>query len=191
MFNLILFGPPGSGKGTQSEKIIEKYGLVHLSTGDLLRSEIARQTVLGMEAKKLMDVGQLVPDEVVEGMISCALDEHRDAKGFLFDGFPRTAAQAQALDQMLGFRKETIAIMLALDVSENELIKRLLRRGETSGRSDDRDANVIAARVVEYKSKTEAVAEYYRGFDKVVMVPGEGSVDDIFQRLSKEIDSRL
>ena len=191
MFNLILFGPPGSGKGTQSEKIIEKFHLVHLSTGDLLRSQIAQQTALGLEAKKLMDKGHLVPDEVVVGMISTALEENPQAKGFLFDGFPRTAAQAESLDKLLDFKKEPVKIMLALDVSEEELIKRILKRGETSGRSDDMDHDIIAARVAEYKNKTEAVADYYRQTDKVVMVPGEGSVDDIFGRLSKEIDSRM
>ena len=191
MFNLILFGPPGSGKGTQSEKIIEKFHLVHLSTGDLLRSQIAQQTALGLEAKKLMDKGHLVPDEVVVGMISTALEENPQAKGFLFDGFPRTAAQAESLDKLLDFKKEPIKIMLALDVSEEELIKRILKRGETSGRSDDMDHDIIAARVAEYKNKTEAVADYYRQTDKVIMVPGEGSVDDIFGRLSKEIDSRM
>ena len=191
MFNLILFGPPGSGKGTQSEKIIEKFHLVHLSTGDLLRSQIAQQTALGLEAKKLMDKGHLVPDEVVVGMISTALEENPQAKGFLFDGFPRTAAQAESLDKLLDFKKEPIKIMLALDVSEEELIKRILKRGETSGRSDDMDHDIIAARVAEYKNKTEAVADYYRQTDKVVMVPGEGSVDDIFGRLSKEIESRM
>ena len=191
MFNLILFGPPGSGKGTQSEKIIEKYSLVHLSTGDLLRSQIAQQTALGLEAKKLMDKGQLVPDEVVVGMISTALEENPTAKGFLFDGFPRTAAQAESLDKLLEFKKEPINVMLALDVSEEELIKRILKRGETSGRSDDMDHDIIAERVAEYKNKTEAVADYYRQTNQVVMVPGEGSIDDIFERLSKEIDSRL
>jgi adenylate kinase len=191
MFNLILFGPPGSGKGTQSEKIIEKYGLIHLSTGDLLRSEISRQTALGMEAKKLMDKGHLVPDEVVVGMISSALDNNKEAKGFLFDGFPRTASQAESLDNLLDFRKESIAVMLALDVSEPELIKRLLKRGETSGRSDDTNEEIITARVAEYKNKTEAVADYYRQSDKVVMIEGEGGIDDIFGRLSKEIESRL
>ena len=191
MFNLILFGPPGSGKGTQSEKIIEKFHLVHLSTGDLLRSQIAQQTALGLEAKKLMDKGHLVPDEVVVGMISTALEENPQAKGFLFDGFPRTAAQAESLDKLLDFKKEPIKVMLALDVSEEELIKRILKRGETSGRSDDMDHDIIAARVAEYKNKTEAVADYYRQTDKVVMVPGEGSVDDIFGRLSKEIESRM
>ncbi len=159
MFNLILFGPPGSGKGTQSEKLISKYGLKHLSTGDLLRSEISRQTPLGMEAKNFMDKGQLVPDEVVIGMISSALDENAEAKGFLFDGFPRTSAQAEALDNLLELKKTNIAVMLALDVSEDELVKRLLKRGETSGRSDDSNEQVIRARIVEYRTKTEAVAD--------------------------------
>ena len=191
MFNLILFGPPGSGKGTQSEKIIEKFHLVHLSTGDLLRSQIAQQTALGLEAKKLMDKGQLVPDEVVVGMISTALEENPQAKGFLFDGFPRTAAQAEALDSLLEIRKTPVKVMLALDVSEDELVKRILKRGQSSGRTDDTDETIIAARVAEYKNKTEAVADYYRKSDKVVMVPGEGSIDEIFERLSAEIEKRM
>jgi len=191
MFNLILFGPPGSGKGTQSEKIIEKFHLVHLSTGDLLRSQIAHQTALGLEAKKMMDKGQLVPDEVVVGMISTALEENPQAKGFLFDGFPRTAAQAEALDSLLEIKKTPVKVMLALDVSEDELVKRILKRGQSSGRSDDTDETIIAARVAEYKNKTEAVADYYRKSDKVVMVPGEGSIDEIFARLSAEIEKKM
>ncbi|MBC7936860.1 MAG: adenylate kinase [Rhizobacter sp.] len=191
MFNLILFGPPGSGKGTQSEKLIVRYGLKHLSTGDLLRSEISRQTALGMEAKNFMDKGQLVPDEVVIGMISSALDENPGAKGFLFDGFPRTSAQAEALDKLLDLKKTAIGVMLALDVSEEELVKRLLKRGETSGRTDDNNELVIRARITEYRNKTEAVADYYRQFDKVVMVKGEGSIDEIFEGLCKEIDNRI
>ena len=191
MFNLILFGPPGSGKGTQSEKIIEKFHLVHLSTGDLLRSQIAQQTALGLEAKKLMDKGHLVPDEVVVGMISTALEENPQAKGFLFDGFPRTAAQAQALDSLLEIKRTPVKVMLALDVSEEELVKRILKRGQSSGRSDDTDETIIAARVAEYKNKTEAVADYYRKSDKVVMVSGEGSIDEIFARLSAEIEKRM
>lgn len=191
MFNLILFGPPGSGKGTQSEKLIAKFGLKHLSTGDLLRSEIANQTPLGVEAKKIMDKGQLVPDEVVIGMISSALDANYNAKGFLFDGFPRTSAQAEALDKLLELKKTSIAIMLALNVSEEELVKRLMKRGETSGRSDDTNENVIRARITEYRNKTEVVADYYNNFDKVVMVKGEGSVDDIFAALCKEIEARM
>ncbi len=191
MFNLILFGPPGSGKGTQSEKLISRYGLKHLSTGDLLRSEIARQTALGQEAKKVMDKGQLVPDEVVIGMISSALDQNPHSKGFLFDGFPRTSAQAEALDNLLELKKAPIAVMLALDVSEEELVKRLMKRGETSGRSDDTNENVIRARIAEYRNKTAVVADYYRQFDKVQMVKGEGSIEEIFQGLCKAIDSRL
>lgn len=190
MFNLILFGPPGSGKGTQSEKLIAKYGLNHLSTGDLLRSEIAAKTPLGLEAKNIMDKGQLVPDEVVIGMISSALDANPTAKGFLFDGFPRTGAQAQALDNLLELKEASINVMLALDVSEEELVKRLLKRGETSGRSDDTNEHVIRARITEYHNKTAIVAEYYRQFNKVVLIKGEGSVDGIFAALSKEIDER-
>src|SRR6218665_2399426 len=167
MFNLILFGPPGSGKGTQSEKLITQYGLKHLSTGDLLRSEINRQTPLGMEAKNFMDKGQLVPDEVVIGMISSALDDNPEATGFLFDGFPRTSAQAEALDKLLDLKKTSIAVMLALDVSEEELVKRLLKRGETSGRSDDTNEQVVRARITEYKTKTAAVADYYHQFKKM------------------------
>ena len=190
MFNLILFGPPGSGKGTQSEKLIAKYGLKHLSTGDLLRYEISRQTALGKEAQNFMDKGQLVPDEVVIGMISSALDGNPDAQGFLFDGFPRTAAQAKALDKLLKLKNAPITVMLALDVSEEELIKRLLKRGQTSGRSDDNNENVIRARILEYRNKTAVVADYYKKFDKVVMVKGEGTIDEIFDRLCKEIDKR-
>ena len=190
MFNLILFGPPGSGKGTQSEKLIAKYGLKHLSTGDLLRSEISNQTPLGKEAQNFMDKGQLVLDEVVIGMISSALDENPGAKGFLFDGFPRTPAQAKALDNLLELKKAPIAAMLALDVSEEELVKRLLKRGETSGRSDDNNESVIRARIVEYRTKTAIVADYYKQFDKVVMIKGEGTIDDIFIRLCAEIDKR-
>jgi adenylate kinase len=191
MFNLILFGPPGSGKGTQSEKLIAKYGLMHLSTGDLLRSEISRQTPLGQEAQNFMDKGHLVPDEVVIGMISSALDNNPGAKGFLYDGFPRTAAQAEALDKLLERKGTSIGVMLALEVSGEELVKRLLKRGETSGRSDDTNEAVIRARIMEYHNKTAAVADYYKKFNKVVMVKGEGSVDEIFEGLCREIDARI
>lgn len=190
MFNIILFGPPGSGKGTQSEKLISRYGLKHLSTGDILRSEIASQTPLGMEAKNFMDKGQLVPDEVVIGMISSALENNPQAKGFLFDGFPRTEAQSEALDKLLKLKQTEIGVVLALEVSEAELISRLLNRGLTSGRPDDNNAEVVKARIVEYHKKTSAVADYYKQFDKVVSVPGEGSVDEIFESLCAEIDKR-
>lgn len=191
MFNLILFGPPGSGKGTQSEKLIERYGLKHLSTGDLLRSEISRYTPLGQEAKNFMDKGELVPDEVVIGMISSALDENPKVKGFLFDGFPRTSTQAEALDKLLMLKKSPIEVMLALDVSEEELVARLVKRGQTSGRSDDNNEQVIRARITEYHNKTAAVADHYNHNQKVVMVKGEGSVDDIFKKLCGEIDGRM
>ena len=190
MFNIILFGPPGSGKGTQSQKLIEKYGLKHLSTGDLLRSEITQQTPLGLEAKNFIDKGQLVPDEVVIGMISTALETNPNVAGFLFDGFPRTAAQAEALDKLLKLKKTSIAVMLALHVSEEELVKRLLNRGQSSGRSDDTDEKIIRSRIEEYETKTKAVADYYSRANKVVDIKGEGSVEEIFELLCKEIDKR-
>ena len=191
MFNLILFGPPGSGKGTQSEKLIAKYNLKHLSTGDLLRSEIAKKTPLGLEAKKFMDKGQLVPDEVVIGMISSALDANPNIVGFLFDGFPRTSKQAEALDNLLELKNISINVMLALNVTEEELVKRLVKRGETSGRPDDNNEQVIRTRIHEYNKKTSAVADHYKKANKVVLVKGEGSVDDIFTSLTKELDSRM
>ena len=190
MFHIILFGPPGSGKGTQSEKLIASYGLKHLSTGDLLRNEISNKTPLGLEAKNLMDKGQLVPDDVVIGMISSALDANPGAKGFLFDGFPRTKAQAEALDKLLKLKNGEVGVFLAMQVSEEELVKRLLNRGLTSGRSDDTNETVIRSRIGEYNSKTSSVADYYKQYNKVVMVPGEGSIDDIFNALCKEIDTR-
>ncbi len=191
MFNLILFGPPGSGKGTQSERLIAKYGLKHLSTGDLLRSEIAGQTPLGLAAKSFMDKGQLVPDEVVIEMISSALDNNPKANGFLFDGFPRTNAQAEALDRLLSQKGTSIEILLALQVSLEELVKRLLNRGLTSGRTDDADEQVISERIAEYDRKTAAVAEHYKKYGKVVYVKGEGTVDEIFDLLTKEIDLKM
>lgn len=190
MFHIILFGPPGSGKGTQSEKLIIKYGLKHLSTGNLLRDEISKKTILGIEAKKFIDIGQLVPDEVVIGMISSELDAHRDT-GFLFDGFPRTQAQAEALDKLLKFKNSEIGVFLSLEVSEEELIKRLLNRGLTSGRTDDTNEEVIRARINEYRIKTAVVADYYSQFDKVVVVKGEGTVEEVFNTLCKEINARM
>lgn len=191
MFNLILFGPPGSGKGTQSENIIAAYGLQHLSTGNLLRSEIANQTTLGLKAKTLMDAGQLVPDEVVIGMVDNFMSAHPESKGFLFDGFPRTTAQCVALDALLQQKSNEINVVLALEVGEEELVKRLLGRGATSGRSDDTNENVIRARIQEYHDKTTAVATYYAQFNKVIAVKGEGTVESIYADLKKEIDARI
>jgi adenylate kinase len=190
MFNLILFGPPGSGKGTQSEKLIARYGFKHLSTGDILRNEIKNGTALGLEAKSLMDQGQLVPDVVVIGMIRAALKQHPDVNGFLFDGFPRTNAQAEALDGLLAEYNTGIQVVLALQVSKKELIKRLLNRGLTSGRTDDVNEAVIGSRIEEYERKTTAVADYYKKFNKVAYIPGEGSVDEIYNALADEIDKR-
>ena len=190
MFNLILFGPPGSGKGTQSEKLIEKYGLVHLSTGNILRDEISKQTKLGLEAKSLMDKGQLVPDAVVIGMIDAALVANPQAKGFLFDGFPRTVAQAQALDQLLKGKDSKIDSFISLQVGQEELVSRLLNRGKTSGRSDDTNEEIIRARLTEYENKTAPVAGYYETQDKLEQIKGEGSIDEIFDVLCSRIDAR-
>ena len=191
MFNLILFGPPGSGKGTQSENIIAANGLQHLSTGNLLRSEIANSTPLGLKAKTFMDAGQLVPDEVVIGMVDNFMNAHPEAKGFLFDGFPRTTAQCIALDALLQQKGTEINVVLALEVTEEELVKRLLGRGATSGRSDDTNETIIRARIQEYHDKTTAVATYYAQFNKVISVKGEGTVESIYADLKKEIDARI
>ena len=191
MFNIILFGPPGSGKGTQSEKIIEKYGLVHLSTGDLLRRERQLKTPLGIEAQQFIDKGQLVPDEVVIGMISSALDENPEARGFLFDGFPRTVAQAEALDRLLDLKKSEIALVLFLEVSEDELITRLVHRAKTSGRTDDADENILRKRQEVYKNETLPVAVYYARSKKVVNINGIGGIDEIFSKLSAQIEKKI
>jgi adenylate kinase len=191
MFNIILFGPPGSGKGTQSDRIVAQYGLVHLSTGNLLRHEISDKTPLGLEAKSFMDKGQLVPDEVVIGMIDSCLEKHAGAKGFLFDGFPRTVAQAEALDRLLSLRKSAICKVLALEVSEEELVKRLLKRGETSGRSDDTNETIIRNRYAVYTNETSPVAEHYRNLGKLEVIKGEGSVEDIFKALSTCIENEM
>jgi adenylate kinase len=189
MLNIVLFGPPGAGKGTQSQKLIDKYNLIHLSTGDLLRSEIADGTHLGLEAKKLMDNGLLVPDEVVIGMIENKVKEHRDAAGFIFDGFPRTVPQAQGLDKLLQNNDTEISCMIALKVDDEELTKRLLLRGKTSGRPDDQNEELIRKRVEEYNTKTRPVADYYAGQNKFCAVEGIGEIDEIFQALCKQIDS--
>lgn len=189
MLNLVLFGPPGAGKGTQAAKLIEKYHLIHLSTGDLLRSEITDGTTLGLEAKKLMDQGLLVPDAVVIGMISSKLDANKNANGFIFDGFPRTTAQAEALDNLLLEKGTLIYKMLALEVSDDELTKRLLLRGKESGRADDQNPEIIGRRVQEYNSKTMPVAKYYKSQNKYSGIIGVGDIDSIFDSLCKVIDN--
>lgn len=187
MLNIVLFGPPGAGKGTQSEKLIEKFQLIHLSTGDLLRSEIAQQTELGMQAKLLMDKGELVPDAVVIGMIRSKLEHNQQAKGFIFDGFPRTAAQAEALDNLLSEKNTNISCMLALEVDNEELTKRLLLRGKDSGRADDQNEDIIRNRIKEYNNKTAPLKDFYSAQNKFHAVNGIGSIDEIFNALCSEI----
>jgi adenylate kinase len=189
MLNLVLFGPPGAGKGTQSQNLIEKYGLIHLSTGDLLRNEISQGTVLGLEAKKLMDQGILVPDAVVIGMISNKLDANKDAKGFIFDGFPRTVAQAEALDELLKTKNSAISVMIALEVNDEELEHRLLLRGKDSGRPDDANPEVIRKRIKEYNDKTAPVAGFYKAQNKFKSVSGIGSIGEIFDSINAVISN--
>ncbi|MFK7905807.1 MAG: adenylate kinase [Chitinophagales bacterium] len=189
MLNIILFGPPGSGKGTQAALLVAKYNLEHTSTGDLLRAEKSAKTPLGLEAKKYMDAGNLVPDEVVIGMIRNKLDARAgEVEGFIFDGFPRTVAQAEALDALLVERDLKIDVLLSLKVSEEELVKRLLERGATSGRADDTNEGIIRNRVVEYETKTAPVADFYAEQGKLIILNGIGSIEDISEALCKEID---
>jgi adenylate kinase len=190
MLNIVLFGPPGAGKGTQSTLLIKKYQLVHLSTGDILRNEIASGTALGHEAKQKMDQGVLVPDEVVIGMIDAKLDANINAKGFIFDGFPRTTAQAEALDKLLEKKNTPITMMLALEVEDTELIKRLLLRGVESGRADDADEAVIANRIHVYNTQTALLKDYYSKQNKFHSVHGIGEVDAIFNTLAEKIESK-
>lgn len=188
MFNIVLFGPPGSGKGTQSAQLIEKYGLIHLSTGDLLRKEMKEGTPLGREAKSLIEKGMLVPDEVVVGMISTALDANPQANGFLFDGFPRTVAQAQALDNLLSLKNTAIHTVLFLVVNEEELITRLIGRAKSSGRLDDADPDIQRNRQEIYKNETLPVAAYYETTYKVCKIDGEGEINAIYDRLVAQIE---
>jgi len=188
MLNIVLFGPPGAGKGTQSQKLIDKYNLVHLSTGDILRGEVTASTSLGIEAKKIMDKGDLVPDEVVIGMISSKIDKNLKADGFIFDGFPRTAAQAKALDEMLNEKGTSVSLMLALEVDNEELTKRLLLRGKDSGRADDQNESIIRNRIAEYNAKTAPLVDYYSSQGKFKSVKGVGSIDEIFSSLCNSID---
>ncbi|MBC7569675.1 MAG: adenylate kinase [Spirosoma sp.] len=189
MLNLVLFGPPGAGKGTQSEKLIRRYDLVHLSTGDLLRSQIAAGTELGLRAKQLMDQGLLVPDEVVIGMIDCKLRENQQAAGFIFDGFPRTVPQSEALDSLLVEYNTQITTMVALVVEDEELIRRLLKRGETSGRPDDQDEVTARRRVSVYNRETIPVADYYNQQGKYIAIGGIGEIDMIFETICQQIEA--
>jgi adenylate kinase len=189
MLNIVLFGPPGAGKGTQSQYLIDKYKFIHLSTGDLLRSEISNKTELGLSAQEYMNKGELVPDQVVIGMINNKVKENTQAPGFIFDGFPRTVAQAEALDAILAESNITISGMIALEVEEEELVKRLLLRGATSGRPDDQSEELIRRRVVEYNQKTRPVADYYNGQGKFTAINGIGEIDQIFHSICQVVDS--
>jgi adenylate kinase len=188
MLNLVLFGPPGAGKGTQSALLIKRFGLMHLSTGDLLRAEIAAGTALGLEAKTLMDKGILVPDAVVIGMIASRMEQNPDAKGFIFDGFPRTTAQAEALDTLLSEKGTLIHRMVALEVDDEELTRRLLNRGKESGRPDDQDESIIRQRVNEYNAKTLPLKSYYEGQGKFTGISGIGSIEEIFGSICQVVE---
>ncbi len=189
MLNIILFGPPGAGKGTQAEFLIQHFGLVHVSTGDLLRREIAGSTPLGMQAGRFMKKGELVPDSVVIGMIKNMLNDHPAARGFIFDGFPRTVAQAEALDALLSSSGTPVSGMLSLEVDKEELITRLKKRGVTSGRPDDQDLAVIENRINVYNEKTVPLKEYYAAQNKYFGINGMGSIDEIACRLQETVGS--
>lgn len=188
MINIVLFGPPGAGKGTQADILKEKYDLIHISTGDVFRYNIKNETELGILAKSYMDKGDLVPDEVTIDMLKAEVDKNTDANGFIFDGFPRTESQAKALDAFLQEKGETINGMVALEVSEDLLVARLLKRGETSGRPDDQDESKIRNRFNEYETKTAILKHYYEDQDKYYGVDGVGSIEEITERLCTVFD---
>lgn len=191
MINLVLFGPPGAGKGTQAVRLTEKYNLVHLSTGDIFRANIKNETELGKLAKSYMDKGELVPDEVTIKMLESEVDKNPQAKGFIFDGFPRTIPQAEALDKFLKTKNTDIKLMVALDVPNDELVKRLLLRGKDSGRADDTDENVIQNRIRVYNEQTAVVADFFNARNKFSKINGVGSIDEISERLYNAIDAAI
>ncbi|GAA4293505.1 adenylate kinase [Aestuariibaculum suncheonense] len=189
MTNLVLFGPPGAGKGTQAEFLKEKYKLVHISTGDVFRYNIKNETALGMLAKSYIDKGELVPDQVTIDMLEAEVEKNTDANGFIFDGFPRTSAQADALDKLMESKDSAISAMVALEVDDEILVERLIKRGETSGRADDADESIIRNRITEYYNKTAILKDYYSAQNKYFGVDGVGSIEEITVRLSSVIDN--
>ncbi|RIA10541.1 adenylate kinase [Flavobacteriaceae bacterium MAR_2010_72] len=189
MTNIVLFGPPGAGKGTQANFLKEKYNLVHISTGDVFRFNIKNETALGMLAKSYMDKGELVPDQVTIDMLNAEVEKNAGANGFIFDGFPRTNAQADALDQLMDSKDSQINAMIALEVDDEVLVKRLLQRGKTSGRPDDADETIIRNRIQEYYNKTAILKDYYSAQNKYFGVDGVGSIEEITERLSQVIDN--
>ncbi len=191
MINIVLFGPPGAGKGTQSEGIIAKYKLSHLSTGDLFRKHLKEGTPLGKLAQQYMDAGNLVPDQVVIDMVDDRIKSDRKVNGYIFDGFPRTVAQAEALDKLMNGKNNPISCMIALEVNQDELVKRLLNRGKTSGRTDDQDEAKIQNRITVYQKETIPVADYYKKQGKYNAIPGVGTIEEIFANISRVIDARL
>ncbi len=191
MLNIVLFGPPGAGKGTQSEMLISQYQLVHLATGDIFRYNIKNGTELGKLAQQYMDKGQLVPDEVTIKMLNAEVEKRPEAKGFIFDGFPRTNPQAEALDALLASKNTSITCMLALEVPEEELKMRLLKRAEVSGRADDANIEVIENRIAVYNNETAPVKSYFDKQDKLSLIDGTGSIESITERLFKAIDAKL
>ena len=188
MTNLVLFGPPGAGKGTQANFLKEKYNLVHISTGDVFRFNIKNETALGMLAKSYMDKGELVPDQVTIDMLNAEVEKNADANGFIFDGFPRTNAQAEALDKLMEEKDSQINAMIALEVYDEVLVQRLLERGKSSGRADDADESIIRNRIKEYYNKTAILKDYYSAQDKYFGVDGVGSIEEITERLCAVID---
>ncbi len=191
MLNIILFGPPGAGKGTQAKKLAQHYNLIHISTGEILRNELAKQTELGKLAQKYMNKGELVPDDVIISMVENVIKQHLQSKGFIFDGFPRTIPQAEALDKMLAKYNLKIDACIRLKVSTEELIKRLQKRAEIEGRDDDKDISVIENRIKVYREKTEPVQDYYKNQFKLYIVHGEGTIDEVFEKLKAVIDQLI
>lgn len=189
MINIVLFGPPGSGKGTQAQNIVEKHDLLHISTGDLFRYELGNDTPLGLKAKEYITKGQLVPDEITIGMLKNKVNANPDVKGYIFDGFPRTITQAEALDAFLQEKDQSVNLLLALTVDDDEIVKRILNRGKTSGRADDNDESIIRNRIAVYNAETSQVYDYYDKQEKSVSISGIGTIEEISDRINNAIET--